>query len=194
MRIDGKLSEWDDDRGFGFIAGTLGGDDIFVHISVFPKDGQRPKLGEHITFEVEIDPKGKKRAKNLVCTDRSTTLRPKQPERHQPRRHHDKPSWFGRFVPLVIFVALGAYAYNKYNTHVVPQMAISAPSSEQSSTTNFPSSTPLQSSTASFQCDGRKHCSQMTSCSEAKFFLKNCPGVKMDGDGDGIPCEEQFCR
>jgi len=33
----------------------------------------------------------------------------------------------------------------------------------------------------------------MTSCAEAKFFLKNCPGVKMDGDGDGVPCEDQWC-
>jgi hypothetical protein len=34
----------------------------------------------------------------------------------------------------------------------------------------------------------------MTSCAEAKQFLAICPGVKMDGDSDGIPCEEQWCR
>ena len=45
----------------------------------------------------------------------------------------------------------------------------------------------------SFKCDGRIHCSQMTSCPEAKYFLSRCPGVKMDGDRDGIPCEEQWC-
>lgn len=45
-----------------------------------------------------------------------------------------------------------------------------------------------------FICDGRKHCSQMRSCPEAKYFLANCPGVKMDGDNDGIPCEEQWCE
>jgi len=44
-----------------------------------------------------------------------------------------------------------------------------------------------------FSCDGRIFCSQMTSCEEAKFFLAHCPGTKMDGDGDGIPCEKQFC-
>ncbi|MBS0468410.1 MAG: excalibur calcium-binding domain-containing protein [Proteobacteria bacterium] len=45
-----------------------------------------------------------------------------------------------------------------------------------------------------FQCDGRTYCSQMTSCEEATFFLKNCPGVKMDGNNDGVPCEQQWCR
>ena len=44
-----------------------------------------------------------------------------------------------------------------------------------------------------YQCDGRTHCSQMTSCEEAEFFLANCPGVKMDGGGDGVPCERQWC-
>ncbi|MBT9487342.1 MAG: thermonuclease family protein [Rubrivivax sp.] len=44
------------------------------------------------------------------------------------------------------------------------------------------------------RCDGRTHCSQMTSCAEARYFLANCPGVKMDGNNDGVPCEQQWCR
>lgn len=53
------------------------------------------------------------------------------------------------------------------------------------------SSAPILSS--GFRCDGRQHCSQMKSCDEAKYFLANCPGVKMDGDKNGIPCEQQWC-
>jgi hypothetical protein len=45
-----------------------------------------------------------------------------------------------------------------------------------------------------FKCDGRTHCSQMTSCAEATYFLRNCPNTKMDGNNDGIPCEQQWCR
>ncbi|WP_200153845.1 excalibur calcium-binding domain-containing protein [Chromatium okenii] len=44
-----------------------------------------------------------------------------------------------------------------------------------------------------FWCDGRIYCSQMKSCEEATFFLRNCPNVKMDGNHDGIPCESQWC-
>ena len=43
-------------------------------------------------------------------------------------------------------------------------------------------------------CDGRTYCSQMTSCKEATFFLNNCPDTKMDGDNDGVPCEQQWCH
>lgn len=44
-----------------------------------------------------------------------------------------------------------------------------------------------------FKCDGRTRCTQMTSCEEAKFFITHCPNTKMDGDKDGIPCEDQWC-
>ena len=57
-----------------------------------------------------------------------------------------------------------------------------------------PAVSPAASLVESFKCDGRVHCSQMNSCSEAKYFLRNCPGVKMDGDGNGIPCEKQWCN
>jgi hypothetical protein len=43
-----------------------------------------------------------------------------------------------------------------------------------------------------FKCDGRVHCSQMNSKSEAIYFINSCPGTKMDGDHDGDPCEQQF--
>jgi endonuclease YncB( thermonuclease family) len=48
-------------------------------------------------------------------------------------------------------------------------------------------------SAARYRCDGRTHCSQMSSCAEATWVLKNCPGTKMDGDNDGVPCEKQWC-
>jgi hypothetical protein len=44
------------------------------------------------------------------------------------------------------------------------------------------------------RCDGRQYCSQMTSCAEAKYFIRHCPDTKMDGDGDGVPCEQQWCN
>jgi micrococcal nuclease len=51
-----------------------------------------------------------------------------------------------------------------------------------------------RSSGGQYKCDGRTYCSQMTSCQEATFFLKNCPGTKMDGNNDGVPCEKQWCH
>lgn len=47
--------------------------------------------------------------------------------------------------------------------------------------------------TSDFNCDGRTHCSEMTSCAEAHFYLDNCTNMQVDGDQDGIPCERQWC-
>lgn len=67
----------------------------------------------------------------------------------------------------------------------------------KSSTTveTFASNTNVQQPaiTDNFKCDGRQYCSQMTSCAEAMYFNSNCPNTKMSGDGDGIPCEMQWC-
>ena len=65
---------------------------------------------------------------------------------------------------------------------------------EDKSHSSFYSSNKKNNSVSRFKCDGRTYCSQMTSCEEATFFLKNCPGTKMDGNNDGIPCEKQWCR
>lgn len=54
-------------------------------------------------------------------------------------------------------------------------------------------STPMPQAIPATRCDGRRHCSQMRSCAEARYFLANCPNVEMDGDRDGIPCEQQWC-
>jgi hypothetical protein len=51
----------------------------------------------------------------------------------------------------------------------------------------------VPTATSGFRCDGRQYCSQMTSCAEAKYFLAHCPGAKMDGNKDGVPCERQWC-
>ncbi|PVZ65688.1 excalibur calcium-binding domain-containing protein [Pelagibaculum spongiae] len=57
---------------------------------------------------------------------------------------------------------------------------------------SFQESSPKKSSSR-YSCTGKQHCSQMSSCEEAKFYIKNCPNTKMDGDHDGIPCERQIC-
>ncbi len=177
MRIEGTLAKWNDDRGFGFIAPTQGGPEVFVHISAFPKDGRRPTMGERLTFEIEIDSAGKKRAKNLLCPGRSAARVARQ---SNSGRHSESRGIIGRVVPLVIVGTLAYYAYGEYSRHASPQSTVAAPSSDQVGS-------------SSFNCDGRTYCSQMTSCAEARFFLGNCPNVKMDGDHDGVPCEQQWC-
>jgi hypothetical protein len=72
--------------------------------------------------------------------------------------------------------------------------AASAPQAGGDRVRADPPAMPAAPAPPAYRCDGRTRCTQMTSCAEATFFLRNCPGVKMDGDGDGIPCEDQWCH
>lgn len=63
----------------------------------------------------------------------------------------------------------------------------SKPVAELTGSSQAQYSTP--SSAPQFRCDGRQYCSQMQSRAEAEFFIQNCPNTKMDGDRDGVPCE-----
>jgi cold shock CspA family protein len=187
MRFEGKLDKWNDDRGFGFITPTRGGEPVFVHISAFPHDGRRPQLGEALTFEVEPAGDGKKRAikversgaaprPRVPVAPRDTSTRP-----HRPAR---RGSFAGTVIGALLLAGVGAFASMQFNA---------ARSGFRPSMESAPAPSALPQSAQSFRCDGRTHCSQMTSCDEAKFFLQNCPGTKMDGDGDGVPCESQWC-
>ncbi len=44
-----------------------------------------------------------------------------------------------------------------------------------------------------YTCSTKRYCSQMTSCEEAMFYYKHCGLTRLDGDGDGIPCE-RLCK
>jgi hypothetical protein len=89
----------------------------------------------------------------------------------------------------LIVIALGALAWFAYTRAGGPSTA-NAPLPASAEQASGLLSTEADSQ---FSCDGRTHCSQMTSCAEAEFFLRNCPGVEMDGNNDGEPCESQWC-
>jgi hypothetical protein len=95
---------------------------------------------------------------------------------------------------LILIVGFVAWqGYTKYQRQNVVRVS-NQEAVETIRPATLPTSPQEDTSSSQFRCDGRTYCSQMTSCAEVTFFLRNCPGVKMDGDSDGVPCELQWCK
>lgn len=201
MRYQGRIVRWNEARGFGFIAPEQGdgepkGAELFVHISALQSDGSLPKIGERVSYQLGTGQDGKPRAEQVFFLDWPLSLAGAQPapsvvrqavtgERPTPARARPRPvyrrrsNWRGKLIPLLVLAGIFSI-YSRF----------SAESVSPSPTSSF-----SQQAAPTFvrQCDGRQYCSQMTSCEEATWFLQNCPNTKMDGEGDGIPCENQWC-
>ncbi|QNM98078.1 excalibur calcium-binding domain-containing protein [Chitinimonas koreensis] len=101
-----------------------------------------------------------------------------------------------RLVVLAILALIVWQGYSSYKARQAAKLQAAAVSRAFDTFAPEPAAAPVRierAPAAQFSCDGRTHCSQMRSCEEATFFLRNCPGPEMDGDNDGIPCEKQWC-
>ena len=55
----GTVKWFNDSKGFGFIAPTEGGDDVFVHYSAIKGDGFKSlSEGQSVSYELQTGPKG----------------------------------------------------------------------------------------------------------------------------------------
>lgn len=66
MRYQGRICQWLDDKGYGFIAPNGGGEPVFVHVSAFVRRRQRPQGNERVTYELGRDGKGRTQAREVA--------------------------------------------------------------------------------------------------------------------------------
>lgn len=186
MRTEGTLVQWNEDRGFGFIEAAVSGERLFVHVSAFERGRVRPPLGTRLVFDVERDAQGRKRAIRVAMPGdfrrpaaTASALRPGH--RGAQARRTRWPGW--TIVALgCVLIALGVFHARR--THLPAQEAAAQRVVPETSRPAPP---------AGYRCDGRTRCSQMHSCAEATWVSNHCPGTEMDGNHDGVPCEQQWC-
>lgn len=72
VRYQGRVQQWQDDRGFGFVAPNGGGDRAFLHINEFARGSRRPVDGDLVTYATATDDRGRLQATQV----RLAALRP----------------------------------------------------------------------------------------------------------------------
>lgn len=65
MRYLGRLQEWNDAKGFGFVTPNGGGTRAFVHIKAFERATRRPVMGDLVSYELVGDAKGRSNAAKI---------------------------------------------------------------------------------------------------------------------------------
>lgn len=180
--LKGTLKRWNDDKGFGFIGSEHGRRDIFIHISALKRMSRRPIVGDVITYQVHKDNDGKQRAVNARIEGVAEV---KYGSGRKYAKQPKQSNWIAKeVISIVMLIAIGSIAFMQY---------AKTSDRHENVTTTLSSYAIEEQNENSYSCAGKIYCSEMTSCGEAKFYQRNCPGTKMDGDGDGIPCESQWC-
>ena len=97
-----------------------------------------------------------------------------------------------RIIVLVLLAAIAWIGWGKYQDHVHAKREAELASTPAKK--KFP---PARANSATevsfFTCDGRSTCKQMTSCEEARYFIKTCPNFNSGVFGEEPACEKQWC-
>ncbi|NRD25588.1 cold shock and DUF1294 domain-containing protein [Frigoribacterium sp. VKM Ac-2836] len=111
-RVEGTLTSWDDDRGFGFLTPTSGRGRAFVHITAFGRGTARPRVGD--IYSYEVDRHGDRGPAAVRVSSVGTRW-------SVPRARAPRPTRAGRValvvgLVVVLGVAAGAWALTRGST------------------------------------------------------------------------------
>lgn len=106
-RVQGKITHWNEQKGYGFITPAAGAKQVFVHIRAFSNRTEPPKLNQIVSFSLSTDKQGR------PCAAMVTRMDEKQPG--WSKGNHSTLMIFAAIVFLalvgvsVLFVGLHEY-------------------------------------------------------------------------------------
>jgi cold shock CspA family protein len=101
MRDQGRLVEWFDDKGYGFIQpNDAHKDRVFIHIKDFARTGPRPIVGCALEYVVILDERGRYRAQQATYLKASQVIE----HRSKPAQPTSAKRWSAMQIGIVIYI------------------------------------------------------------------------------------------
>ncbi|USE83460.1 DUF1294 domain-containing protein [Acinetobacter tibetensis] len=109
MRDQGRLVEWFDDKGYGFIQpNETNKERVFLHIKDFARPGPRPIVGCALEYMVLLDGQGRFRAQQVTYLKASQTGQKPKAKPTPPQKHSVMQlAGMAYFVVLAVLVIAG---------------------------------------------------------------------------------------
>lgn len=102
MRDQGRLVEWFDEKGYGFIQpNDAHKDRVFLHIKDFARTGPRPIVGCALEYTIILDERGRYRAQQVMYLKVSQVVE----HRAKPATSTDSSNWSAMQIGILIYLA-----------------------------------------------------------------------------------------
>jgi uncharacterized membrane protein YsdA (DUF1294 family)/cold shock CspA family protein len=101
MRTKGKITSWNDGKGYGFISPVSGGKQVFVHINAFSNRNRRPEIGQVVTYGISSDKQGR------PCAVKATLAGDRLQQNEKNSIESISIATAGIFIGIVAFSVVG---------------------------------------------------------------------------------------
>lgn len=114
----GTISQWKDDKGFGFIQPDDGSEKLFFHVSSVKTNARRPQVGDSVLYESMRDSQQRLKAKSVVIDGVATDSR-STPKKGHIRTEGPKKGVLDYISLLVILVSVAAAGFEFYRSKYI---------------------------------------------------------------------------
>jgi len=97
MRTKGKITSWNDGKGYGFVSPLSGGKQVFIHINAFSNRNRRPETGQIVTYGISSDKQGR------PCAVKATLAGDRLQQQEKKNAHSTSIMLAITFIGIVTF-------------------------------------------------------------------------------------------
>jgi len=116
--MKGKVTQWKDDKGFGFIQPDDGSEKLFFHVSSVRTKARRPQVGDSVLYESMRDSQQRLKAKGVVIEgvskDSHFSTKKRTVQTEPPKKNAVD------YISILVFlVSLSAAGFEFYRSNVI---------------------------------------------------------------------------